>query len=82
MIRFGADKLRVFKDLDADTLDCIVPTMILHGAEDTVGPRRRSEGDLSRFPAGTERRVVPGVGHFMPREEPMAVVDALLKVLL
>ena len=58
-----------------------VPTMILHGAEDTVGPPRRSEGDLSRFPAGTERRVVPGVGHFMPREEPMAVVDALLKVL-
>jgi len=29
VIRFGADKLRVFKDLDAATLDCIVPTMIL-----------------------------------------------------
>jgi len=24
---------------------------------------------------------VPGVGHFMPRENPQAVVDALLKVL-
>jgi pimeloyl-ACP methyl ester carboxylesterase len=58
-----------------------VPTMILHGAEDTVGPPGRSEGQLSRFPAGTERRVVPGVGHFMPREDPEAVVDALLKVL-
>ena len=58
-----------------------VPTMILHGAEDTVGPPGRSEGELSRFPAGTERRVVPGVGHFMPREDPEAVVDALLKVL-
>jgi len=58
-----------------------VPTMILHGAEDTVGPPGRSEGQLSRFPAGTERRVVPGVGHFMPREDPGAVVDALLKVL-
>jgi pimeloyl-ACP methyl ester carboxylesterase len=46
-----------------------------------VGPPRRSEGDLSRFPPGIERRVVPGVGHFMPREEPTAVVDALLKVL-
>ena len=55
--------------------------MILHGAEDTVGPPGRSEGELSRFPAGTERRVVPGVGHFMPREDPAAVVDALLKVL-
>jgi pimeloyl-ACP methyl ester carboxylesterase len=58
-----------------------VPTMILHGAADTVGPPGRHEGELSRFPAGTERRVVPGVGHFMPREEPTAVVDALLKVL-
>ena len=58
-----------------------VPTVVLHGAEDTVGPPGRSEGELSRFPAGTERRLVPGVGHFMPREEPKAVVDALLKVL-
>jgi pimeloyl-ACP methyl ester carboxylesterase len=58
-----------------------VPTVVLHGAADTVGPPGRSEGELSRFPAGTVRRVVPGVGHFMPREEPRAVVDALLKVL-
>ena len=58
-----------------------VPTVILHGGDDTVGSPRRSEAELSQFPAGTERRVVPGVGHFMPREEPKAVVDALLKVL-
>ena len=58
-----------------------VPTVILHGADDTVGPPRRTEAELPQFPAGTERRVVPGVGHFMPREEPKAVVDALLKLL-
>jgi pimeloyl-ACP methyl ester carboxylesterase len=58
-----------------------VPTAILHGGADTVGPPGRSEGQLSRFPPGTERRVIPGVGHFMPREEPGAVVDAMLKVL-
>jgi pimeloyl-ACP methyl ester carboxylesterase len=58
-----------------------VPTVILHGADDTVGPPRRAEAELPLFPAGTERRVVPGVGHFMPREEPKAVVDALLKLL-
>jgi len=58
-----------------------VPTMILHGAEDTVGPPGPSEGELSQFPPGTERRVVPGVGHFMPRERPAVVVDALLKML-
>ena len=58
-----------------------VPTVILHGAADTVGPPRRAEAELPQFPAGTERRVVPSVGHFMPREEPKAVVDALLKLL-
>jgi pimeloyl-ACP methyl ester carboxylesterase len=58
-----------------------VPTVILHGGADTVGLPKRPEAELPYFPAGTERRVVPGVGHFMPREEPPAVVDALLKVL-
>jgi len=58
-----------------------VPTVVLHGAEDAVTPSRLSADDLSRFPAGTQRRVVDGVGHFMPREKPGEVVDALLKVL-
>jgi pimeloyl-ACP methyl ester carboxylesterase len=58
-----------------------VPSIILHGGDDAVGPPRRSANDLSLFPAGTERRVVAGVGHFMPREEPKAVVDALLNLL-
>lgn len=58
-----------------------VPSLILHGGDDPVGPPRRSERDLERFPAGTERRVVPGVGHFMPREAPRVVADALLSLL-
>jgi pimeloyl-ACP methyl ester carboxylesterase len=58
-----------------------VPTIVLHGADDTVGPPGRSEGELRHFAAGTERRIVAGVGHFMPREKPEAVVDALLKLL-
>jgi pimeloyl-ACP methyl ester carboxylesterase len=58
-----------------------VPTVVLHGGDDVMGPARRSERDLALFPAGTEHRVVPGVGHFMPREKPDAVVDALLKLL-
>jgi pimeloyl-ACP methyl ester carboxylesterase len=33
------------------------------------------------FRAGTERRVIPGAGHFLPREQPRAVVDALLALL-
>jgi pimeloyl-ACP methyl ester carboxylesterase len=58
-----------------------VPTMILHGGDDAVASLRRTERELVQFPAGTERRVIPGVGHFMPREAPGAVVDALRAVL-
>ena len=58
-----------------------VPTIVLHGADDTVSPPHRSEADMSMFPAGTTRHVVPGAGHFMPREKPQAVVDALLTLL-
>jgi pimeloyl-ACP methyl ester carboxylesterase len=58
-----------------------VPTIVLHGADDTVSPVRQSESHLSLFPSGTERRVVAGAGHFMPREQPGAVVDALLDLL-
>jgi pimeloyl-ACP methyl ester carboxylesterase len=57
-----------------------VPTVILHGGDDAVSSRR-SDAELAQFPPGTERRVIPGVGHFMPREAPGAVVDALRSVL-
>ena len=42
---------------------------------------QRTEGDIALFPAGTVRHVVAGAGHFMPREQPHAVVDALLTLL-
>jgi pimeloyl-ACP methyl ester carboxylesterase len=58
-----------------------VPSMLLHGADDTVSPPARTERHLALFPPGTERRVVPGAGHFMPREQPAAVADALLELL-
>jgi pimeloyl-ACP methyl ester carboxylesterase len=57
-----------------------VPAMILDGAVDPVGARG-GERDVSQFTAGTERRVIPNVGHFMPREAPEAVVDAFRAVL-
>ncbi len=58
-----------------------VPSVVLVGAEDTVGPPARSQRDMALFPAGTERRVVPNAGHFMPREQPAAVADAMLTLL-
>jgi pimeloyl-ACP methyl ester carboxylesterase len=57
-----------------------VPTIVMHGAVDPMS-MRRSETELAQFPAGTERRVIPNVGHFPPREAPEAVVDALLALL-
>src|SRR5215510_11785028 len=44
-----------------------VPSAILHGGEDTVSPPQQSERHLPLFPRGTERRVVPRTGHFLPR---------------
>ena len=58
-----------------------VPTVILHGRDDGVDRPRKSEGHPDLFPAGTERRVVPDAGHFLPREQPGAVVEALLSLL-
>jgi pimeloyl-ACP methyl ester carboxylesterase len=58
-----------------------VPTIVLHGADDTVSRPYRSEGHMSRFPAGSARHIVPNAGHFMPREQPIAVVDALRTLL-
>ena len=58
-----------------------VPTLVLHGADDTVSRPQRSERDMAMFPPGTVRHVIAGAGHFMPREKPQAVVDALLSLL-
>ncbi len=59
-----------------------VPTLILHGADDPVDPSRNATRfDPALFPPGTQQRGVAGAGHFMPREKPAAVVDALRSLL-
>ena len=60
-----------------------VPTVILHGGDDGVSLSRATEAELALFPAGTTRHVVPGAGHFLPREPSgaPAVVDALRTLL-
>lgn len=54
-----------------------VPTVNLHGAADGVTPAEGSEGHAARFTGFYERRVIPRAGHFLPREAPEAVIDAL-----
>jgi pimeloyl-ACP methyl ester carboxylesterase len=58
-----------------------VPSVILDGGDDTVGPPHRSEAHRSLFPPGTERHVIPGAGHFLPRERPDAVARAIVGLL-
>jgi len=60
-----------------------VPTVILHGGDDGVSLSRATEGELALFPSGTARHIVPGAGHFLPREPSgaPAVVDALRTLL-
>jgi pimeloyl-ACP methyl ester carboxylesterase len=58
-----------------------VPSVILHGAEDSVALPYHSERHLALFPPGTERHVIARGGHFLPWEQPAAVADALLGLL-
>jgi pimeloyl-ACP methyl ester carboxylesterase len=57
-----------------------VPSMVLHGAEDTVHPLHRSQPHMHLFPESTERIVIPGAGHFVSREKPEAVVVAMKRL--
>ncbi len=58
-----------------------VSTLVLQGEMDGLGRARSTASSLALFPSGTERRILPGVGHFTPREQPDALVDALSKLL-
>jgi pimeloyl-ACP methyl ester carboxylesterase len=59
------------------------PSILLYGATD---PLARPSPDITPadravFPALVARRVIPGAGHFLPRENPEAVSSALLELL-
>jgi pimeloyl-ACP methyl ester carboxylesterase len=54
-----------------------VPTIVLHGVSDGVSPAVSSERHNRFFSGSYQRRVVPVAGHFLPREAPDAVVQAV-----
>jgi pimeloyl-ACP methyl ester carboxylesterase len=59
------------------------PSITLYGSEDGVAPppREAPPTEQSAFASLIARRVITGVGHFMPRERPEVVSAALLEVL-
>jgi pimeloyl-ACP methyl ester carboxylesterase len=55
-----------------------VPTLLIHGGSDTCIAPDQTEGLAGFFTAGYRRVVVPGAGHFVPREAPGTVADLIL----
>jgi pimeloyl-ACP methyl ester carboxylesterase len=58
-----------------------VPSIVLHGADDGVRKPPDDSVDKALFTNLLAREVVPGAGHFLPREKPDAVSTAMLKLL-
>ena len=56
-----------------------VPTTVLHGEDDGATLPETSAGKERFFAGPYERLVLPGVGHFVQRERPEAVVEAVLE---
>jgi pimeloyl-ACP methyl ester carboxylesterase len=54
-----------------------VPTIVLHGEADGVGPVAGSADAAKHFTNSYERRVIPVAGHFLPNEAPAAIVQAI-----
>ena len=58
------------------------PTIVLHGANDGIArPPADSPPERAMFTSLRARRVIPGAGHFLPRENPAVVSSALLELL-
>lgn len=57
-----------------------VPAAVIHGDEDGATLPTASEGKDLYFTAEYQRRVLHGVGHFIQREQPDAVIDTVLKI--
>jgi pimeloyl-ACP methyl ester carboxylesterase len=59
-----------------------VPSIVLHGGDDGIRrPPTDSPAERALFTSMVARRIVPGAGHFVPREKPEAVSSALLELL-
>ena len=58
-----------------------VPTISLCGADDGVAPPPVADPDAAKFTGPYERRILPGIGHNIGQEAPVATFAALLDLL-
>ena len=75
-----------FKEIEAKLArrpKILAPSITLYGADDGIRrpPLESPPDERAVFDKLVARRVVPSVGHFMPREKPDAVSAALLELL-
>jgi pimeloyl-ACP methyl ester carboxylesterase len=77
----GDPRLEPIEQRLAARPEIAAPTIVLHGACDGVDPPEGSERAARHFTGRYERRVVPVAGHFLPREAPEAVIEAVLELI-
>jgi pimeloyl-ACP methyl ester carboxylesterase len=74
-----------FADMErrlADRPKIQAPSITMYGADDGLGrPAASSPAEQESFTALRARRVIPGAGHFLPREKPEAVASAMLELM-
>ena len=81
-VRWGnAPKDPHYAELDAKlekSPEITVSTVLLHGGAEECSLPASTANQAKLFPGGYHRQVLPGIGHFVPREQPQAVLDVLL----
>ncbi|MEU7256526.1 alpha/beta hydrolase [Streptomyces rimosus] len=65
------------EDRLADPPPVRVPALVLHGEQDGDNRADTTEGQEGLFAGPYERVLLPGIGHFPPREAPRATADAI-----
>jgi pimeloyl-ACP methyl ester carboxylesterase len=58
-----------------------VPTITFDGAADGVARATDGAASAAKFPARRAHRVLPGVGHNLPQEDPVAFADAVMELI-
>jgi pimeloyl-ACP methyl ester carboxylesterase len=79
----GEERFKAVEEQLAKRPKITIPAALLYGADDVLGQRSQEATPAERelFPALKARKVIPGAGHFLPRENPEAVSAGLLELL-
>ncbi|MER6923692.1 alpha/beta fold hydrolase [Streptomyces spiralis] len=77
----GDPAYQAIEDRLADPSPVRVPCLVLHGERDGDNLPGTTEDKDDLFTGHYERVLMPGVGHFPPREAPQATAEAILRLL-